>query len=309
MKDSIFDKIYIKFNHVFVRRIKKTRYKSYKKNLLQINQNQNFTYGLNTTEIRNQKIIVSLTSFEPRFETIIPCLKSLLNQSVKPDRIFVYLECSEDKITAEMKNLEQFGITYVCNVEDLKPHKKYFFVMQTFPEDLIITVDDDVIYPGNLIENLLQTHKKFPDCVCARRVHKIKRRFDGTLHNYVNWFFNYEKKDKPSFDLISTGIGGVLYPPHCLCKKAFDKDLIKKLCLNADDIWLKFMENLNGTKVVWSKCTCPEPVEIKDSQRITLNKMNVKKNYNDVYISAMEQEFCITVDNKKLSESHTHSDS
>ena len=31
-------------------------------------------------------------------------------------------------------------------VDDLKPHKKYFFAFKEYPNDLVITIDDDVLY-------------------------------------------------------------------------------------------------------------------------------------------------------------------
>ena len=31
--------------------------------------------------------------------------------------------------------------------EDLKAHKKYYYAFKEYPDDIVITVDDDVIYP------------------------------------------------------------------------------------------------------------------------------------------------------------------
>ena len=67
-------------------------------------------YGLNTTEAREKKVIVSLTSFPPRFANIHLTLKSLLLQYEKPDRIIVYLgsDSSREQFTNEMQELEQY---------------------------------------------------------------------------------------------------------------------------------------------------------------------------------------------------------
>ena len=92
-----------------------------------------FDYGLNTTEERETKIIVSLTSFPLRFNKIHICLKSLLRQKVKPDKIIVYLgsDSSRDQFTKEMLALEQYGVEYHIDSErNLKAQKKYFYALQ-----------------------------------------------------------------------------------------------------------------------------------------------------------------------------------
>lgn len=247
--------------------------------------------GLNATP-REKKIIVSLTSFPPRYKTIVPCLKSILMQTLKPDKVLVWLTAAEmNALTPEMKELSKYGVEFALAKEDLKPHKKYFYSMQEFPNDIVITVDDDVIYPQNLIETLFRVHELYPNCVVAGRVHKIARKADGSLFSYNHWIQNFTSSGKPRFDIISTGVGGVLYPPNCLDCRSFDVALIKKHCLGADDIWLKTMELLRGTKVVWAKNKCPLPYIINDSQNVALGADNVDKCKNDEYIRAMQALF------------------
>ena len=243
--------------------------------------------GINTSENRERKIIVSLTSYPARFDSIYLCLKSLLLQSVKPDRIILWLECGEDSVTEQMRQLKEYGLEIICGVEDLKPHKKYFFAMQKFPNDIIVTVDDDVVYPGNLIESLLNRHAEYPDCVCARRVHKITFDKNGKINPYSKWMEKCRSELKPSFFLIPTGVGGVLYPPDCLDRRAFDRETIKSSCLTTDDIWLKTMELLRGTKVVWVKNSIMTPPYTERSQETALYLDNVHKNKNDEAVSNM----------------------
>ena len=297
MLNHIADYIYIHLNR-YSRIIKKQKYNKTKSRILNFVEQADFTYGL-SNENRQQKIIISLTTYPARFATIKLCLKSLLLQTVKPDRIIIYLGSDSSNVpTEELDFFKQFGIETVLKEGNLKPHKKYFYAMQEFPNDLIITVDDDCVYPPTLVENLLKAHKKNPDCVIACRTHKIMRKLNGSLHSYNNWINNWTNTKKPSFNLIATGCGGVLYPPHCLNKKAFDKDAIIKHCLNADDIWLKFMQVLNGTKLVTAKSECPEPAGVPDSQNTSLSKENVALSQNDVYITALTKLLNIEIDER-----------
>lgn len=253
-------------------------------------------YALGSGE-RSEKIIVSLASYPARFAQIPIALKSIMLQSMKPDRIIVWLdeEAKQSGLTHKMLELEQYGVEYRY-VRDLKAHKKYFYVMQEFPDDIIITIDDDVIYPKDVIESLVKVHRRYPDAVCARRVHKITNNADGTIASYQDWIGEYRGCDMPSHGLVAIGVGGILYPPHCLYEKAFDEELIVKLCFKADDIWLKFMELLKGTRVVWVPCDIPMPGLIEKEQKVSLNSENVGQNRNDVYFANMKAYFGVQDD-------------
>lgn len=240
-------------------------------------------YGLNTTEAREKKVIVSLTSFPPRFDRIHVCLKSLLLQRVKPDKIIVYFasDTPKNSLTNEMLQLEKFGVEFRFDeMRNLRSHSKYFYAMQEFPEDLIVTADDDLYYPSDWLESLLKSYRKHPGAISARRVHRMKRD-DKDLLLYNLWEDQCRGVRKPSNDLLATGCGGVLYPPHCLDARAFDEKNIKELCYAADDIWLKCMEILSKTPVVWTKNWEVDQLGVESAQREALSSQNVDRLHND----------------------------
>ena len=98
--------------------------------------------------MKKPRLIVSLTSYGDRLNTLSICLKSLLNQTRKADKILVYLtdNITESHLPTSLLELRDKGIEYKFIPLDLKPHKKYYYAMQEFPDDIIVTVDDDVIY-------------------------------------------------------------------------------------------------------------------------------------------------------------------
>jgi len=246
---------------------------------------------------RDHHIVVSLTSFPARFITLHYAIKSLLNQSLKPDIVFLCLSKDEVKdesfLPSSVLELKKYGLEIFFADTNLKPHNKYFYAMARFSDSLVITVDDDNMYDKDLISDLYASYLKHPSAVHARRVHKIVKRNDENALPYNDWRYEYKKETYPSLELLATGVGGVLYPPHLLPPDTFDADKIKKLCLNADDIWLKFMELKNNIPVVWVKGRRIHPLNIKSSQRITLQKNNYHKNQNDIYISNLESYYNI----------------
>lgn len=250
-------------------------------------------HGINIEQRRKTKIILSLTTYNKRYKTIGLTLKSLLLQTVKPDKIIVWLDddIPENRITEEMKGFEKYGIEYRHTNLNIKPHNKYYHAMCEFPNDIIITVDDDIIYPKSMIEELINTYEEYPNSVCARRVHLMTFDSDDNLKKYNDWKYEYRKSTKPSHLLCATGVSGVLYPPHALPKEAFNVDNIKELSLNADDIWLKVMEIKNDVKVVWAKNHLVLPPLVKNSQTFTLNSTNVLQNENDIYIQKLQEKY------------------
>lgn len=236
-------------------------------------------------------VIISLTSYPARLKNLHIVIRSLIKQKVAAEKIILYLgtDTKESDIPQQLKNLTKYNFEIRFGYEDIKPHKKYYFAMQEFPDSTIITVDDDLIYDKNLVGDLLSCAQKNPGCVCARRVNLITKDDKGKLNPYSKWIWEYRKITEPSHSLIATGCGGVLYPPHLLPKDTFDLPAIKNNCLNTDDIWLKFMELKNDVKVVFSNNKIIHPLTLRHTQESGLLKTNTTgENRNDINIKNMQ---------------------
>lgn len=234
----------------------------------------------------NEEVIISVTTYKKRFEDVKLAIKSLGFQTKKVDKVILYIDNFEDeKIVKEcFSEIIEYGVDIIRVPDDLKCHKKYYFAMQNNPNAVIITIDDDCIYWPWTISSLLKTHKKYPQCVCARRVSKITYNKNGEINPYNSWQQSHMRELKPSSLLLATGVGGVLYPPHILPDETFDIDAIKKYCYCADDIWLKVMETINNIDIVWSKCLLMHPIDIEEESDGGLAALNVGENRNDIYL-------------------------
>jgi glycosyltransferase involved in cell wall biosynthesis len=260
-------------------------------------------YGLNKEE-RAVKIIVSLTSYPARFPTLDITIRSLLNQTLRPDKILLFLhkDGEYDKAALNIKALEAFGLEIVPCGENLGPHKKYFYAMQKYPDDIIITFDDDENYNKRIIECLFESYKRFPKAVSAAKARKIQFDKNGEPLPYKKWRRPLRKwlrtnKNKlaPQNSLFAVGVGGILYPPRCMdAKILFDAEKIKKTCLRADDMWLKAVQLKSGTKVT----ILPEHKKFRQkpvaTQKTALHKGNIGNNDNDMYIRNIISEFKLT---------------
>lgn len=232
-------------------------------------------------------VIVSLTSYPARLKSIHVVIRSLLKQKVAAEKVILYLgtDSKETDIPDKLKKLTKYNFEIRLGYEDIKPHKKYYFAMQEFPNHTIITVDDDLIYDKNLVSDLIACAKKNPGCVCARRVNLITKNEEGKLNPYSKWKWEYKTITTPSHSLLATGCGGVLYPPHILPQETFNLKAIKETCLNTDDIWLKFMELKNDVKVVFSNNKVVHPLSLRHTQESGLLQTNTAgENRNDINI-------------------------
>lgn len=207
-------------------------------------------YKLIKTERSKGRIIVSFTSFPARINRIWLMLESVLRQELKPDMVILWLSKDQfesyESLPPRLLKMRDRGIDIRFCDGDLRSHKKYYYAMQEYPDDLIITLDDDIFYYSHVIKDLVQMNHRYPEVVCCIRARQIETIKDQIVP-YKNWITLKEEKG-PCYNILPTGVGGVLYPPASLHKDVFNLEVSTKLCFLADDIWLNAMVRLQGTK-------------------------------------------------------------
>jgi len=198
----------------------------------------------------DSELIVSLTSYPKRFNILQTTIQSLLNQTVKPDRVILWLyEKDFDYLPTSVFELERFGLQILLIKEDWKSYKKIIPTLEKFPNSYIITCDDDVLYKSTLIEELVDFYHKVGGVV-AQRAHIIQFESNGDLSPYLKWIEdtpprNFYEVSSPF--VFPTGVGGVLYPPNCFHDNVIDIAKALELCPTADDVWLYFMASYNNS--------------------------------------------------------------
>ena len=262
-------------------------------------------YVLKEKNNRRNKIVVSLTTFPARIKTVHYVIESILRQTVTPDIIILYLaknQIREEELPIKLQLLRKRGVEIKYVDEDLRPHKKYYYAFRDYPEDIIITVDDDIFYPSNLIENLLDLSKGHPGYICCNRAcfYSFEK---GKLTPYSEWpIGNDSPFNVVGYNILPTGMGGVLYPPCSVSNNIFDIDTIKDNCINADDLWLNLMSRMNNTKVILGKARFGF-IPILSTLTSALSIGNaITGNANDIQISNLIRKFGYENYTKNLNE-------
>lgn len=134
---------------------------------------------------RQQGPVVTLTTVPKRISNIKPTLVSLLKQTVTPCEIHINVSSDFFKtsdIPDFLIDLDIIKIKWVP--KDYGPATKFIYTLDRFKnsDKLIIVVDDDMIYPKNLIENLVnadkQHHHKASICINGLKVPSTLRSKD-----------------------------------------------------------------------------------------------------------------------------------
>ncbi|KAA6204482.1 MAG: glycosyltransferase family 2 protein [Candidatus Tokpelaia sp.] len=180
-----------------------------------------------------------------------------MRQSKKADAVILYLAeeqfpQGEDGLPASLLQLKREGLS-IGWYHNIKSYTKLIPARKAWPDALIITADDDILYPDNFIELLYKAWENQPHMIHAHRCHRIrltKAKGITGIAPYNNWeWYNKPGNRPPSYLNFFTGVGGVLYPPASLADNVFDEENFMRLCPTNDDIWFWAMAVLNATKI------------------------------------------------------------
>lgn len=241
-----------------------------------------------TEAVKNdEEIIVSLTSFPARINRLWIVVESLLRQTHKPTRIILWLSAQQfpslDSLPAKLLKQQARGLEIRIEDEDIRSHKKYYYVVREYPSTFLVTADDDIIYPGFLLRKLVELHRAHPDNICCHRAKWMGRDEGRELASYNKWS-EIKYSAGPSFNIFQTSGGGTLFPPGMLDSEVTNAGVFLQYCKHADDVWLNCMSLLKGTRTVksdyYSAC-----FPVLYSNNVSLSQMNVENNENDRQIN------------------------
>lgn len=231
--------------------------------------------------IDKQHVIVSMTSFPAAIPYAAKAIQSILNGSVIPDKLVLYLTFSQfggNGIPNELTDMaDKNPIFEIRNYDiDIRSYRKLIPALQDFPDAVIVTVDDDVAYHKNMLRDLLQLHEQVPDAVLAHRAKRIKPGKPYRKWSKYRWYNFVFKKIHSGFTNIQTGVGGVLYPPHCLKHEMLDVELFTKIAPTTDDIWFWAAAVANGTPIIPVPFGYNKPRGLKKPRELSLKTINFK---------------------------------
>lgn len=193
--------------------------------------------------------VVSLTTHGFRLNTVYYSIESIGRGLRKPSRIILWLNDESKCLNPpqSLKRLIRRGLEIYCS-ENYGPHTKYYpyIISKNEINKPLVTADDDVLYPENWLNKLIEANKTSPSiihCYAARKMSLNNMRFlpfgewkpcGDTIPNYNN---------------LILGVSGVIYPPVFLEYLKDKGDVFQNYCAENDDIWLTVSALRAGFKI------------------------------------------------------------
>ena len=235
---------------------------------------------------REIPLVVSFTSYGHRILRSHITAQTILRQSLKADRVILWLGHGE-KITPQLEKLSRRGLE-IRYTEDIRAYTKIIPTLVNCPGSIVVTADDDIIYPKNWLKKLWEEHLAAPDQICCHRAHVITKTLTGTVKPYNEWEWCVRRSERTAA-IFPTGVGGVLYPPGSLHPTVTDIAMFKELCPYADDIWLKAMSLRQGTvcRIVARKPLLIPLSSPGTQSQSALRVINIDENRNDEQFRAV----------------------
>ena len=235
------------------------------------------------------RLIISLTTHRPRLRTLHLSLRCLLDQTVAPDGVILWLsEETMRLLPPDILALRESGLTISARPE-IGSYGKIIPALEADPATFIVTADDDAYYHTTWLEELVSAVRPGELEVICHRAHRIEMGDDGLPLAYVRWTLDLNAPEV-SRRVFPTGVGGTLFPPGIFHPDVLDRSLYRNLCPTADDLWLFWMALRNGARFRKIGRRRLNPLW-PGSQRVNLYQINVLNGGNDRQMAKLIERF------------------
>lgn len=232
------------------------------------------------------EVIISLTSYPGRIQTLHQVIDTLLNQSMKADKVVLWLAPEqfpnkEADLPESLIEQTKRGLT-IDWYHDIRSYKKLIPTLKKYPDALIMTADDDILYPPHLLRDLIREYSAHRNekVLISPSVSRLYMS-NGELFSVGNANLYLDKDSychssvaAPSVFNKLRGGSGTIYPPGCLHPDIFDEEKFMTLAPTSDDIWFYVCALRNGYKVKALPTGRHRLTLIPGSQETALCKVN-----------------------------------
>lgn len=254
--------------------------------------NESFPKLLASRDYKPQEevdVIVSFTSFPARIENVWQVVECMLRQTYLPKKIILWLSLDQFTSYSDLPDslLSRIGDRFEIRLveDDIRSHKKYYYVSKEYPDNLIFLIDDDLYYPSDILEKTYKKYLTNPNCIIGNYGYAITFDAKGNHKPYSLWkeiIGNYEGNNC----FLGSG-GGTLFKPAMMYQDFLNIDTACTLTPIADDIWINAMADLNSTRKMIINAGLVLAIQSKDD--VLLYKSNIYDGANDRQLHDIEQ--------------------
>lgn len=244
---------------------------------------------------KSHNVIVALTSWKPRLPYVHISINSILDCDETPDKVVLTVFKDDiSYISKECNDLIQSGkVELIICDKDLKGAKRWYYLYPKYENDVVILIDDDILYPKNTISELISYYKKYPETVIVRNGRPILLDSPGEIKPFLDTKDIYRFRDidinKPSYLNHFLCGCGTLIPPHAININEVDINLVEKYTQIDEVVLMYYLLKNNYKSIViphksWSDII--QPIRGYDLEKYALwnkNKLcNTEEMHNDI---------------------------
>ncbi|MBB3229559.1 glycosyltransferase [Halomonas stenophila] len=197
------------------------------------------------------RVIVSCTTTAQRLGMLFYAVESIKKQRVLPSRIQVnisrepYLGDTGIKEVSDWLNHELVDVKWVDNIG---PFRKLLPAINGCSDnDLVVTMDDDILYHPEWLGNLLKSASTHYDCIVCARARYMKQSLLGGWQNYSHW--HLASKATRALSMLPTGGAGAVYRRSLLDLDFLNDPRFLEISPTTDDLWFRMASLRKGVPV------------------------------------------------------------
>ncbi len=196
-------------------------------------------------KLRNETIVVTFSTTPYRIDNIQPTIKTILAQSIKPQAIYLNVPYifKRDNLHYTIPHwLSAESRLTILRTQDYGPATKLLGAIKSVdlpPDTIIITLDDDVAYPSNIVLQL--AYKAYLNPGKAITICGADIDYDANMQIKQTSKAGINKRTKPdSYVAIAQGFAGVAYRRSFFDQDIFNIESSPPECINSDDVYISF---------------------------------------------------------------------
>lgn len=189
-----------------------------------------------------------MTTWPPRFSDALTAMRHLIQQRNTDglqSRIHPVLVLSQDEVNQARQQagnlameMKKMRVQILYDKGNIRSHKKLIPVIEKFPDNPVLVVDDDILQAPGWLRTFVEDHDRHPNDIIYGQGNS--RVFVKDFHIIEEWgaVSFYSPGDVTIGVKPASGAAGTLYPPHTFTDpRFFDRNLLMKLSPTSDETW------------------------------------------------------------------------
>lgn len=197
---------------------------------------------------------MTCTSTHDRLETLFYAVTSILRQSIKPDVVYIHLPQRSPDDAEEGPGVDavpawlDHELIEPRYMKEHGPYQKLTSVYEVVsPDDLVVTIHDDVIYQREWLARIVTAAERYPNAVICGNARVISQNILGRWKSVHHWPTVHHVTY--AFWILPVGHAGIAYRKSLLCETFLHDSQCMPVAWVNEDLWFRTASLLEGTYV------------------------------------------------------------